>query len=94
MPHSGEKQLRLVIQSVPGSERLPSFYRLILYPEWKGARRPLVFVARDELLQRLAAVIPHFDCTRVGQPGSSTRIVFAETLALTEAQLARLYGEE
>jgi hypothetical protein len=83
--------VRLVIQCLSKSGGTP-VYRVILYPERKGFRTPLTFSSRDELLQRLKAAIPDFDPKQLREPQGSTRILLAETLELTDDQVAKLFG--
>jgi hypothetical protein len=88
---TGDRQFRLVVQSVSANTTAP-VYRVILYPERERLRTPLTFSSRGELLQRLTSAIPDFDPEKLREPGGSTRILFAETLELTDAQLAKLFG--
>lgn len=90
---SGEKQVRLVIQSIPSRGNAGLQYRVVVYPERQGFHGPLVFSSREELLARLLTVIPQFDSAQVRQPEGAARIVFAGSLDLTDSQIARLYGE-
>lgn len=90
---SGEKQVRLVIQSSPARGNASLQYRVVVYPERKGFHGPLIFSSREELLARLAAAIPQFDASQVRQPEGVARILFAGTVDLTDSQIAKLYGK-
>jgi len=89
---SGEKQVRLVIQSAPARGNRAPHYRVIVYPEGPGFQGPLTFSSREELLNRLLAAIPDFDVSLVRQADGPTRILFAGNVNLSADQLDRLYG--
>ena len=89
---SGEKQLRLVIQSIAARGKASPQYRVIVYPERGDFHGPLIFSPQEELLSRLAAVIPGFDASQVREADGQARILFAGTVDLNEAQIAKLYG--
>jgi hypothetical protein len=86
-----DRGIRLVIQEIqePGS-RTPQF-RVIAYPRCACMREdPAVFFSRDELLNKLREVIPGVDDRALASADSSTQIVFARELELTDEQLAQL----
>jgi hypothetical protein len=87
---SGDRQLRLVVQSVSANASAP-VYRLIVYPEQKNFRGPLTFATREGLLRHLSAAIPGFDARQLREPNGSARILFAATVELSDAQIARLF---
>jgi hypothetical protein len=51
---------------------------------------PALFSSRDELLKRLREVIPGIDDRTLAVADSSTQIVFARELELSDEQLAQL----
>src|SRR5579864_790773 len=86
-----DRRIRLVIQEIqePGS-RTPQF-RVIAYPRRACMREdPAVFFSRDELLNKLREVIRGVDDRALASADSSTQIVFARELELTDEQLAQL----
>lgn len=89
---SGEKQVRLVIQSIPARGNAALQYRVVVYPERKEFHGPLIFASREELLARLLAAIPQFDVTQVRPADGAARILFAGTVDLSDLQMAKLYG--
>ncbi len=89
---SGDMQVRLVIQSVPAPGKPSPQYRVVVYPERTDFRGPLVFSSREDLLSRLCLAIPQFDTSVVRHSEGEARILFAGTVDLAEAQIARLYG--
>lgn len=90
---SGEKQVRLVIQSIPARGSAALQYRVVVYPERKDFHGPLIFASREQLLVRLLAAIPQFDVAQVRQSEGAARILYAGTVDLTDSQIAKLYGE-
>ncbi len=88
---SGEKQVRLVIQSIVAGKYASLQYRVVVYPEREGFHGPLIFSSREELLARLQAAIPQFDTGQVRQAEAAARILFAGTVELSDLQMARLY---
>ncbi len=88
----GERQLRLVIQSVPARGRASTQYRVVVYPEPMDFHGPLIFFSREELLTRLSSAIPEFDVNLVREPDGEARIVFAGMVNMTDAQFSRLCG--
>ena len=90
-PMGPHDRIRLVVQEVqePGS-RKPQF-RVIAYPRRPCMREdPALFSSRDELLKRLREVIPGIDDRTLAVADSSTQIVFARELELSDEQLAQL----
>ena len=88
----GERQLRLVIQSVAARGKASPQYRVVVYPEPMGFHGPLIFFSREELLTRLSSAMPEFDANLVREPGGEARIVFAGMVNMTDAQFGRLCG--
>jgi hypothetical protein len=91
MPSSGENLVRLVIQSVCEKGSVAPGYRVIIYPERNPFRGPLKFSSREQLLQRLGAAMPGFDTNHLRQAIGATQIIFAGTVELSDAQLAKLF---
>ena len=90
MDFAGESPARLGVQYL-GNGQAES-YRVIIYPEHARFREPLVFHSREELERRLSAVLPNFDPGALKPAGDSfPHIVFAESVKLSEAQLADLW---
>ncbi|HKS74574.1 MAG TPA: hypothetical protein VJQ82_15325 [Terriglobales bacterium] len=90
MESAGGPPVRLVVQYLGKSQ--PQCYRVIVYPDPTGHRKPLVFASSAELANRLSAILPGFD-KRALEPSSDSfpQIVLAETLELSGAQLAELW---
>lgn len=86
----GKNSVRLVIQSVSGGSS--PRYRLILYPEPAGFHSPLLLHSRADLLRRLRAAVPGFAETSLLTESGETQVIFAETLELSDAQLATLFA--
>jgi hypothetical protein len=86
-----DRRIRLVIQEIqePGSRH--SQFRVIAYPRRPCMREdPAIFASRDELLKKLRDAIPGIDDRTLVAADSSTQIVFARELELTDDQLAQL----
>ena len=84
-------RIRLVIQETqePGSRK--SQFRVIADPRRPCMREePAVFSSRDELLKKLREVIPGVNDQTIAAADSSTQIVFARELELSDEQLAQL----
>jgi hypothetical protein len=92
MPPAGETPVRLVVQYLGKGQ--PEPYRVIVYPDRAAFRTPRCFTTRDELIRRLRAILPRLDGA-VLEPNSgiSPQIVFAESVELSDAQLAELWGK-
>jgi hypothetical protein len=91
MGPGNDRRIRLVIQEIqePGS-RNPQF-RVLAYPRRACMREdPAVFSSREELLKKLREVIPGIDYRSMASADSSTQIVLARELELTDEQLAQL----
>jgi hypothetical protein len=65
--------------------------RIVVYPPPRKDAGPLIFPSRETLLQQLRAVIPRFNEDRIlAVEPKSSQIVYAESLELSESQLAQL----
>jgi hypothetical protein len=85
------QSVRLVIQFVRDLASAQSSYRIVIYPAPQKSSGPLLFSSRETLVQQLRAVIPGFDGHQIqADEPTTSEIVFADTLELTESQLARL----
>jgi hypothetical protein len=80
--------VRLVIQYVCQAG-CPSHYRVIAYPAPPGVK-PGRIASREELLQRLAQVMPHGQIKLNQQAENITQVVFADNVELDSTQLAML----
>ena len=88
-PH--RHRIRLVIQEI----RQPDFpqpkFRVLAYPRSPCMREvPALFSSREELLAGLREAIPGVDEQSLLASDSSTQIVFAREVELTDEQLGRL----
>jgi hypothetical protein len=86
-----DHRIRLVIQEIQEPDSPNPQFRVIAYPRRPCVREePAVLSSRDELLKKLREVIPGLDDRTLAAADSSTRIVFARELELTDEQLAQL----
>jgi hypothetical protein len=86
-----DHKIRLVIQEIHDADARGAAFRLLAYPRRPCMRgEPAVFSSREELLTRLRKAIPDVDDRCLAPADSSTQIVFARELELTDEQLAML----
>ena len=84
-------RIRLVVQEIREPDSPEVQFRMLAYPRSPCMREgPALFSSREELLARLREAIPGVDDRSLGAADSSTQIVFARQLELTDEQLARL----
>jgi hypothetical protein len=82
--------VRLVVQRVPSDQWVS--YRIIVYPAREGFKTPISVSSPGELMKRLSGIIPDFDKRALAIEDKSPKIIFAETLELSDAQLGLLKG--
>jgi hypothetical protein len=82
--------VRLVVQRVPSDQSVS--YRIIVYPALEGFKTPISVSSPGELMKRLSGIIPDFDERALAIEDKSPKIIFAETLELSDAQLGLLKG--
>lgn len=92
MDVAGGSPVRLVVQYLGKSQ--PESYRVIVYPDRARFHRPLLFASRPELAHRLSKILPDFDPKVLEPAGDSfPQIVLAESVQLSDSQLAELWKE-
>jgi hypothetical protein len=83
--------VRLVIQFIPRKGPFPPHYVLLIYPGRNNAPfNSTRFPSREALLAKLGAVLPGLEEKLNAGQGDIARVVFAQSLQLSEEQVATL----
>jgi hypothetical protein len=89
MPSDSES-VRVIIQHIGETSSARPVYRLVGYSD-KHTYRPVDFNSLEQLLQLVKQAIPEFDVSKLQKEGtSSSSILFAAVLELSEAQKSQL----